>query len=163
MKVLVMLTLLFSLELLAAGSKLEQGSTNSYKIVDDIRICGPIMNNNFKKLIKNLEKYHKTTLSDSYFNIECKDADLLNLVINSPRERYFTSLHMQMYFEKKEGIPEMFSRILLHEVDGKNALKRIEEQIIMLQNTSLKGTEYEGYLIKLQTKFIAYLKKYPVD
>jgi len=135
---------------------------NEVKIIDDIRICGPVMNNNFKKLQSNLKKYFQTTLSESYFSIECRDADLLNLVIKSPRERYFTYLHMQRYFEKKEKTPEIFSRILLHEVDGRNALLRIEKQIHLIKETSLAGTEYEEKLLKLMTKIVVYLKKYPI-
>lgn len=141
-------------------------SVNSFadenKIIDDIRICGPVMNNNFKKLVSNLKKYHQTTLTESYFVIECRDSDLLNLVIKSPRERYFTYLHMQRYFEKKEKIPEMFSQILLHEVDSRNALLRMTKQLHLIRKTSLAGTEYEEKLIKLISKSVTYLKIYPI-
>ena len=140
----------------------ETSANKIYDLKDDPLICGPIMDNNFKLLQQNLRKFYGTTLNKSYFEVECMDADLIDLVIKSPRERYFTYLHMQIYFEKKQKIPEMFSQILLHEVDGRNVLTRMAKQLHLIRKTSLAGTEYEEKLLKLISKSVSYLKKHPI-
>jgi len=140
------------------------GEISSRKqIKNDIRVCGALETNNFKKLKKNLKKYYQTTLKESNFDIEYMEGDLLHMVIEAPTDRYFMAIHLQRYFEKNEKAPKMFSKVLLHEIDGQNAIMRIEREIRILKGTSLDGTEYENKLIKLRKKYLAYLKKHPVS
>jgi len=109
-----------------------------------------------------LKKYHNTTLKNAYFDIECSDGDLLNLFIESPQDRFIASAYLQRSFEKDENTPTMFSRIILHKIDGRNALKRVELEIRAVRGTNLRGTDYEIKLIQMHNKYIAYLKKNPV-
>jgi hypothetical protein len=133
-------------------------------IVDDADICSPIERNKFKELIHNLKEIYDTTLKDSYFEIECNGKDLLGIVIDSPAGSYMSSLHMQKYFEKDEGIPEMFSHILLNKVNTRNILERIEVELdTARRNDDLRDSIIEKRLVKMKTKYTAYLKNYPVD
>jgi len=132
------------------------------QIINDIRICGPFKDNEFKKVQKNLKKYHNTTLKQSYFDIECEGMDLLGLVIKSPVDRYFPALHLEVHFKKKEKIPTFFTKMLLNEIDGRNMLRRIALQLRSIRSSSLRGSVVEERLVKLQTKYIAYLKKHPI-
>ena len=142
-------------------AKIVAAMTAGGNIVDDGRICNPIRNNNFPRLIKNLDKYYHTTLKESYFKIKCSGGDLFDLIIKNPADRYFSSLYFQRYFEKKEKIPVMFSRILMSKVDGLDAIKRIDYQMRIAVKAGLTGS-YLKKLKKMKKKYIEYLKKYPV-
>ncbi|WP_432474634.1 hypothetical protein [Amphritea sp. HPY] len=133
-------------------------------IVDDGNICSPIERNKFKEFTRNLKEIYGTTLKDSYFEIECNGKDLLGMIVDSPAGSYMASLHMQKYFEKDEKIPEMFSHILLNKVNTRNILDRIEIELdTARRNDDLRGSIVEKRLLKMKTKYTAYLKKYPVD
>jgi len=143
---------------------LSRAVASGRKIKDDSSICGALMENDFKKLQSNLKKEYNTNLKNSYFDIECQGGDLLNLIIQSPRQRFMSAYHLQKYFEKTEKVPRMFSQILLHKVDGRNAIKRIEFELYYVRKTAgLRGGEMEQSLIKLRKKYLSYLKKYPVS
>jgi len=172
MKTLLLICTLISFNLYAgddcvgcglSSTNIERAVSSGRKIKNDVRVCGAIENDDFKKLKKNLKKYYQTTLRESYFDIECMGGDLLDLVIKSPTNRYFSALHLQRYFEKKEKTPKMFSEILLHEIDGRNAIKRIEAELYYVRRSdNLRGGELDKKLTKLKQKYLAYLKKHPV-
>jgi hypothetical protein len=141
----------------------EYQRSNSKRIVDDADICGPIEDNQYKFFTQNLMKIYGTTLKDSYFKIECDDNDLLGLIVDSPDDAYMGSLHMQKYFEKDEGIPEMFSHILLNKVNTRNILDRIEVELdVARRNDDLRGSVVETRLVKMKQKYIEYLETYPI-
>jgi len=144
-------------------NKMAHAIENSEKIMDDIRICGPIEINDFKRLVRNLKKYYNTTLEESYFKIECGDSDLFDLIVKSPRDRYSSAYRFQRYFEKEKKMPEFFSRILLNKIRGKNILRRIEMELYLIKGGRLAGGKTEKKLIKLQKKYLEYLEKYPVS
>lgn len=134
------------------------------KIVNDPFICGPVERNSFKDLTSNLRDRYDTTLKESYFLIECGGKDLMGLVVNSAMDSSMVSIHLQKYFERDEQIPEMFSRILMNEVNTRSILTRIEYEIKAVQaNPVLKGTKYETRLLNMQQKYTNYLKKYPIQ
>ena len=141
--------------------RLSRAIAEGGSIVNDARICGAIENDNFPRLVKNLDKYYHTTLKESYFKIKCRGGDLFDLIIQNPADRYSSSLYFQRYFEKKEKIPVMFSRILLSKVDGLDAIKRIYFQMRIAVKAGLTGS-YLKKLKKMKKKYIEYLKKYPV-
>jgi len=142
---------------------LSRAVASGKKIKNDTRICGAFESGDFKKLKKNLKKYYQTTLRESYFDIECMGGDLLNLVIKSPTNLYFSGIHLQRYFEKNEKVPKLFSKVLLHKIDGRDAIKRVEFELHYVSNNRLlRGGKLNKKLTKLKNKFTLYLKKHPV-
>jgi len=162
MKTLLLIFTLISFNLYAGDNCADCGVIKGKLIKDDARICAQVERNNFKQLKRNLKRYYNTTLKESYFDIECDEGDLLNMVIEAPTDVYFISLHLQRYFEERENDPEMFSRILNYKIDGRNAIRRIEKELHLIRQGTLAGTEYEKKLVKLKNKFTLYLKKHPV-
>lgn len=154
--VLLSALLLTSPALVRAGD--DQGT-----ILDDGALCAAVRNDDFDRLTFNLMKYHQTILKESYFRIQCGENDILQMVIENPIDRISVAFDLQDYFED-EGLPEVFSQVLMNKVQGQAALKRIEIALTSVRgNPAVAGTEYEKILVKLQDWYIEHLEKYPVQ
>lgn len=157
LKLLGMLTLLFAVVLPVQA----EGVSPERRVEDDPQICNPIRSNKFKDFVANLKKHYNTTLKDSYHSIRCDDKDVMGLVIDGAADRYFTSIHLQKYYEKDEGVPYEFSKVLMAKINGQTVVRRIEMQLEVLRKHS-KSSPSIPKLEKMLKKYKTYLKTYPV-
>lgn len=130
-------------------------------IENDVHLCGSVERNTFKELVINLKKRYNTTLEESYFRIKCGGKDILGMVVDAPADRYFVGRELRKYFERKIGKPEMFSKVLVNEINSRDILSRIDYTLKEIKGTDLESL-YDKKLNLMKKKYTAYLKKYPV-
>jgi len=169
MKQLLIITTVLFINMFAMSSVLAESSMSRLEkiiatnglIEDDNNICGSVERNSFKDLVANLKKQHNTTLEESYFRIKCDGKGVLRMVIDNPADRYFVGRGLRKYFERKIKQPEFFSKILLHKVNGRDILSRIDYTLKDIKGTDLESI-YNKKLYIMKKKYTAHLKQYPV-
>ena len=134
----------------------------SRKIDNDMDVCGAVESGNASGLEAALRERFNLSLEEGYLDIWCGETDLMGTIIDSPHERYYVAKYIRRYFTKMEK-PERFSELLLSEVNGIEVLRRIESVIERVEGVEeLKGGEMHTRLLRMQKKYTAWLKKYPV-
>lgn len=134
----------------------------SGKIDNDGKVCGAVERGNIDDLEAALRERFNLSLEEGYLNVFCGDTDLMGTVIESPHERYALIKNIMRHFTRA-GEPEMFSKLLLTKIDGREALKRIDISIKSIERRSeLRGTEMHTRLLKMQKTYTAWLIKHPV-
>jgi len=132
-------------------------------LLDDAGVCDAIERGSFLDMKAFIEECG-LTVEDAYLKITCSDNDLMGMIVAFPTARYSVAKSLKKYFERTLKKPELFSHALLSEVSGRPILRRIELALVSVRNNDqLAGTDFERRLVRMQKKYIAHLKKYPVD
>lgn len=132
-------------------------------IENDMDICGSIRVGSLEGVHEVLKNKHNTTLEHGFLKIRCENTDLLGMVVNAPTDRYSISMLLQKHFKRKIKKPALFSHAILHEVDGKNILRRIELTLRTVRNSEeLRGSDIEKRLVFMQRKYIKHLQQFPI-
>lgn len=138
-------------------------SAHSELIEDDMDICGSIRVGNLEGVTKALIKKHNTMLESAFLKIRCDNTDLLGMVINAPTDRYSISRNLEKFFKKTIKKPELFSQAILHTIDAKNILRRIELTLRTVRGSEeLRDSDIEKRLVMMQKKYIKHLQQYSI-
>ena len=138
-------------------------SANSKLIENDMYICGSIRVGSLEGVHEALINKHNTTLEHGFLKIRCEDTDLLGMVVNAPADRYSTSRNLQKFFKKTIKKPELFSQAILHTIDAKNILRRIELKLRRVRDSEkLRDSDIEKRLVMMQRKYIKHLQQFPI-
>ena len=132
-------------------------------IENDMDICGSIRVGSLEGVKEALKEKHSTTLEKGFLKIRCDDTDLIGMVVNAPTDRYSISMLLLKHFKRTIKKPELFSRAIIHEIDGKNILIRIKLLLITVRDSeTLRDTDVEKRLVFMQGKYIEYLQQFPI-
>ena len=85
------------------------------------------------------------------------------MVIDNPGDRYHLAYNIERLFVRKLNKPEVFSRILLNKINSKSILQRIKLQLRSIEGDIIIETAWKNKLLKLQKRYRAHLKKYPIN